>query len=211
MKDLKSFLAFGALLTLVGILHYYQEPVDPENFMSTYVEEIDYSEYIFKDSLDTEHAEIMEEQDASKDTEEDAVENLKNNVSLHPKEEAKKIYELTEVDIIPHFGPHCNRIFESSCSEKNMESFIKENVARVQSESPHSLINVEFVVDEKGKLSTVKHVWTYGPQVKFHAQAAVNIVAEMKEWRPGIINGKPVPVRMEVSVEFKNSDIVFAL
>ena len=77
-------------------------------------------------------------------------------------------------------------------------------------------VKVGFTVDEKGKVTNIKivnkgHKFTVG-ETKYTEvlledpkaeEAAVEIVAGMKDWTPGKQRGKPVPVNYILPVEFK--------
>jgi protein TonB len=61
-------------------------------------------------------------------------------------------------------------------------------------------IPVNFLVTSKGKVSDVKVLNSVNPLLDKEAE---RVIRSMPDWKPGLQDGKPVDVQMQVTVYFK--------
>ena len=88
--------------------------------------------------------------------------------------------------------------------ETALSNFIADNLeypADAIDRNVEGTVRVEFVVNENGKVSNAA---ASGNQVGNGLdKAAVDIVNKMPEWKPGMVNGKPVKTRLVLPVTYK--------
>jgi len=59
---------------------------------------------------------------------------------------------------------------------------------------------VSFVIDEKGKVTQVKVAQSAHPLLD---REAVRVIKSSPKWSPGMHNGNPMPVLMEMAIDFR--------
>jgi len=116
-----------------------------------------------------------------------------------------KIYETSEVDLIPHYGKLCKGIRSRNCTTKNIHNFIKKEMdLSLVKDNPHSRTEfVSFIIESNGKMSDIKYVRSEGDRCEECPLLAVQTVAKMEKWEPGIINKKAVPVKLQLPITFE--------
>ena len=118
----------------------------------------------------------------------------------------EKVYTLKEVDVKPIFGKNCPKAKNPvGCSRRSIETFIKSNVkfpASAIKNNQKGKEKVTFVLKKDGKMGNVKFVSTVNGNCADCKKAAVDAVAKMKDWKPGMKDGKPVDVRMVLPIVF---------
>ncbi len=83
-----------------------------------------------------------------------------------------------------------------------MYRFIRENLrypAVAQREGLTGVVVVTFVVGINGEIADIQVVKDIGGGT---AEEAVRVIRKMKNWKPGVKNGKPVPVRFTMPLRF---------
>lgn len=117
-----------------------------------------------------------------------------------PVERTSEDEVFTIVEDMPVFG-NCEgtRNEKKSCSSKNINSFIENEVAKYTFEVQGN-VYVKFVIDENGNLinETISNPSYY----KELDNAALKIVRKMKDWTPGKQRGKAVKVQIIIPVNF---------
>jgi hypothetical protein len=136
---------------------------------------------------------------------------LKKNEALSPSKKPKtkktedKIYEMSEVDLIPHYGSFCKGIRSKKCTTKNIHNFIRKEMDLTDiKDNPNSRTEfVSFIIEPNGKMSDIKYVRSEGDYCQDCPLLAVQTVAKMENWEPGIVNEKAVPVKLQIPITFE--------
>ncbi|MFT3683103.1 MAG: TonB family protein [Ferruginibacter sp.] len=88
--------------------------------------------------------------------------------------------------------------------EKALESFFEKNIqypADASDNGVEGIVNINFAVDEKGKISSVK---TTNPKIGYGVEEeAMRVFKMMPAWKPGSLKGKNVKTRYNLPVRFQ--------
>lgn len=128
-----------------------------------------------------------------------------NSKNVKEKKTDMKIYEMSEVDLIPHYGSLCKGIRSKNCTTKNIHNFIRQEMdLTLVKDNPHSRTEfVSFIIESNGDMSDIKYVRSEGDRCEECPLLAVQTVAKMEKWQPGIINKKAVPVKLQLPITFE--------
>lgn len=83
-------------------------------------------------------------------------------------------------------------------------SYLKENIhypAAARSNNTQGSVIVSFIIDRKGKPSTVKILRGIGNGCE---EEAVRVIKAMPNWKPGKVKGKEVRVQMNLPIKFRS-------
>lgn len=122
---------------------------------------------------------------------------------FRPSEEGKK-KGVRDASVVSYYDCDARPVFLGSSSP---EYFLRKWVYQYLrypeecvSEGVQGNVIVDFVIDEKGKVTQVKVV--RGVDERLDAEA-VRVISASPAWKPGRKNGKKVPVGLSVTVEFR--------
>jgi len=121
---------------------------------------------------------------------------------------------LTEADQMPYFYG-CNEANASeeekrNCSNRNLIRFISNELtypATAKDEGIEGTVYVGFVINEQGEVVTPKVIRDIGGGC---GEAALNVIKSMPIWEPGLHQGHPVKIKLNVPIHFsfKNEAVV---
>ncbi len=112
----------------------------------------------------------------------------------------------THVAIMPSFGDCA--AYESepearkTCSDKALVHFISQHLAYPEeavNDKVEGTVYVNFIVDETGKIQSPYLLMDIGQGC---GAAALDVVKAMPAWEPGLQNGHPVKVKLNLPVQF---------
>jgi len=122
---------------------------------------------------------------------------------FRPSEEGKKKGD-RDAAVVSFYDCDARPVFLGSSSpEYFMTKFVYRYLrypADAVAEGVQGNVIVDFVIDEKGKVTKVKVV--RGVDERLDAEA-VRVISASPAWKPGRKNGKKVPVGLSVTVEFR--------
>lgn len=107
-----------------------------------------------------------------------------------------KVYAYDAVDFKPTF---LGSAYLGTFLEKWVYPYLKYPPQAVD-EKVQGTVHVRFTVDRKGKVGDVKVVRSVHPLLDAEAE---KVIAASPKWKPAKLNGKTVPCRITVPVEFK--------
>jgi len=108
-------------------------------------------------------------------------------------EETKETVDYYEAEIRPIFpGGEAALLRFISENVKYPEIAIRNNV--------QGKVHVEFIIDETGKVTSVKVLNDFDPYLSREAERVVNLIPD---WEPGLQRNKPVKVRFIVPIDYK--------
>lgn len=117
-----------------------------------------------------------------------------------------KVYGSDDLDQMPLFSADCLTAKDrSKCSNDALKAYLRKNIDYPDPalEKGHDgLERIFFVIDENGKIEGNIKVISKDKPCKGCAKAAVEAIAEMPAWVPGMKNGQPVKTKLVLPVEF---------
>jgi len=121
------------------------------------------------------------------------------------KESDIKIYESSEVDLIPHYGSLCKGLRSKDCRAKNIHNFISKEIDLTKvKDNPHTRTEyISFIIEPNGTMSDIKYVRSEGDRCEECPLLAVETVSKMQQWEPGIIDEKAVSVKLQLPIVFE--------
>jgi len=123
-----------------------------------------------------------------------------------PKRE-DKTYAASELDQMPLFSATCLDAEDTAaCSSELLEEYFRYNLSYPEAalaEDHDGLEKVMFLSDENGEIEGNIKLISKDKPCDGCAQAAVDAVAEMPTWNPGMVNGKPVKSKVILPIRFR--------
>lgn len=117
------------------------------------------------------------------------------------------IYTVTQTDRPPLFSKDCLTADDpEKCSNEALKAWVKEHVKYPEKElqtGTDGLEHVTFIINQHGRISSVRRVESKQESCEGCGQAALNAVLEMPEWEPARVDGKPVSVIVTLPVRFR--------
>jgi len=114
----------------------------------------------------------------------------KRTTGMRPDKDG--VYEMTDVQPTYPGG------------QEALESYVNNNITYQQpalDENVEGTVNVQFVVDENGKVTNAK---TIGKELGNGLdEEAVRVISNMPKWTPGKVKGKNVKTRLVLPITFK--------
>ncbi len=124
--------------------------------------------------------------------------------------EQSKIISACEMTPPPPLPKQSSKVFEVAETmpsfpggDQKMMEFIKKEMALLltdPTDCAEGRVVVRFVVTETGEIDDIKVIRSVSPWCD---QAAIKIVKAMPKWKPGMQNGKAVPVYFSLPIRFK--------
>lgn len=99
-------------------------------------------------------------------------------------------YEFLYVDEIPKFDYKGIELSE----------YLYENIEYLKKFDIEGRVIASFVIDEKGKVCDVEVIKSI---TEICSDAVVKVLSSMPKWKPGKVNGKPVRVRLYITIVFR--------
>jgi|GEM_PF-2961190 len=118
-----------------------------------------------------------------------------------------KTYAANELDKMPLFSKACAMAQNpSECSENEMQAYFEENLEYPEdalSKNQDGVEKVMFTLNKQGEIEGNIKLISKDKPCDGCAQAAVDAVADMPAWRPGMVDGKPVKSKVILPIKFK--------
>lgn len=118
-----------------------------------------------------------------------------------------KVYGKNELDQMPLFSSDCrNAKDKAACSNEAINEYLNENLNypdKALMKDHDGLEKVFFVLDENGKIEGNIKILSKDNPCKGCAEAAVEAVANMPAWVPGMKRGIPVKTKVILPIKFK--------
>lgn len=109
----------------------------------------------------------------------------------------EQVYDLASVQETPEFPGGTQALY----------AYVGRNTRYPKDEADRGIqgkVYVEFTVARSGKVKDVR-IMRGIPEGPGLAEEAERVIGAMPDWKPGTMNGKPVPVRYVLPVDFKLS------
>lgn len=117
------------------------------------------------------------------------------------------VYTVSETDRPPLFNTSCLKASNPElCSNEAIEEFVKSNINfpnKALTKDHDGLEIVSFVINKSGEIEDKIEVLSKDKPCSGCAKAAVEVVANMENWSPALVNGKPVKVRVSLPIRFE--------
>lgn len=110
---------------------------------------------------------------------------------------AQKIYDFVSVDKVPNYPGGMNSFYQYLGNSIKFPEAAKKN-------KTEGKVFLSFVVETTGKLTDVEVI--KGLTKETNAEA-VRAFEESPKWNPGIVKGKPVRVKYNIAVTFRNNKV----
>ena len=123
---------------------------------------------------------------------------------FNPSETAKAQYLADSSDIVPYYECDNKPAFLGSTDpvvflKKWVYVYLRYPKA-AQEKGIQGRVLVDFIIDEKGKVTDVKAVKSSDPLLE---EEALRVIKASPDWRPGRVRGKKVKAQMSLNVEFR--------
>ena len=121
-----------------------------------------------------------------------------------PSQEAKNVYLSDQSGIVPYYDCDTKPTFLGSSDpavflKKWVYTYLRYPKAAVE-RGIQGRVLVDFVIDEKGKVTDVKAVRSSDPLLE---EEALRVIKASPDWKPGRLRGKRVKSQMSLNVEFR--------
>jgi TonB family protein len=118
----------------------------------------------------------------------------------------------THVDKMPSFGDCEGASDKKKCSDRALVHFISQHLAypeAAKADQIEGTVYVNFVVDENGNIKSPTLLMDIGSGC---GEAALDVIKAMPAWEPGLQDGRPVPVKLNLPIQFslRNADRALA-
>ena len=119
---------------------------------------------------------------------------MATNTEANPKMEKDKMGNYNYSEVLPEYKG----------GQDALQSYISNNIEYPQDaidNNTEGTVNVQFIVDENGKVSNVR---TVGNKIGYGLEEeAVKVVSQMPEWKPGQVKGKYVKTWRTLPITYK--------
>ena len=116
------------------------------------------------------------------------------------------VYSISQTDSPPLFSKECLTAKNpEKCSNQALKEWIRENITYPKAdlkEGHDGLEHITFVINQRGKISTIQELDTKMEACEGCGVAALNAVTSMPDWVPAKLNGKPVSVVVTLPIRF---------
>ena len=121
-----------------------------------------------------------------------------------PSESAKSLYLADSSEVVPYYECDNKPAFLGSTDpvvflKKWVYVYLRYPKA-AQERGIQGRVLVDFIIDEKGKVTDVKAVKSSDPLLE---EEALRVIKASPDWRPGRVRGKKVKAQMSLNVEFR--------
>ena len=121
-----------------------------------------------------------------------------------PSESAKSLYLADSSDIIPYYECDVKPTFLGSSDpavflKKWVYVYLRYPKAAVE-QGIQGRVLVDFVIDEKGKVTSVRAAKSSDPLLE---EEALRVIKASPDWKPGRVRGKKVKAQISLNVEFR--------
>ena len=121
-----------------------------------------------------------------------------------PSEQARDNYASADDGAVPYYECDVKPTFLGSSDpavflRKWVYVYLKYPRAAVE-QGIQGRVLVDFIIDEKGKVGSVKAIRSSDPLL---TEEAVRVIEASPDWKPGRVNGRKVKSRMSLNVEFR--------
>ncbi len=117
------------------------------------------------------------------------------------------IYTVSQTDRPPLFTPDCLTAKNPQrCSNRALALWANKHVKYPETdlaEGSDGLEYVTFVINDKGKVSSISRVDSKQEACEGCSKAVIDAVLEMPDWQPAMLGGKPVNVMVTLPVRFR--------
>ncbi len=117
------------------------------------------------------------------------------------------VYTVTQTDRPPLFSKDCLQADDpEKCSNEALQAWVNEQIEYPEKElqtGTDGLEHVTFIINQHGRISSVRRVESKRESCEGCGQAALNAVLEMPEWEPALVDGEPVAVIVTLPVRFR--------
>jgi TonB family protein len=118
-------------------------------------------------------------------------------------------YSPLEVDEAPVFGEACmNLVNPEDCTNDAIQEYFFNVISypeEAKAQNQEGYYNVTFTLNENGEIGDDFRVIAKDNPCEGCAQAAVNAIAQMPDWKPAMKDGQPVAIELTLPVRFNYS------
>jgi outer membrane biosynthesis protein TonB len=125
-----------------------------------------------------------------------------------PKAKARPVvYSVSQTDRPPLFSKDCLTAEDpEKCSNEALKAWVRDHVEYPEQElqtGTDGLEYVTFIINQEGRISSVRRVESKMESCEGCSQAALSAVLKMPDWEPARLDGKPVSVVVTLPVRFR--------